>query len=124
MNTTHTSEPAAAAATSAHHPIVATRRLLPLDADGGMLAHALVYLATQPLPVAGDRPARTQWLAGLYRVMASAAPEINVTSEDVRHALAFHIGVPLEIIDHQRHIETLRDAARSAVQGMRLVARD
>lgn len=107
--------------TSAPPPVIlATRRMLPMDADTHMVLHAQVFLATHALPPREDRAAQQQWLKGLYRVMASAGPAAILSDEDMVHALAFHCGLALtEVRGQMPNISRMREACESALSGLR-----
>lgn len=100
--------------------LLATRRLLPVEADAGMVMHAQVFLATHPVPERTDRPAQQRWLQGLYRLMASAAPLSSLSEEDMAHALAFHCGCTPEQIRGSLNLTHLREACESALSGLRV----
>ena len=102
---------------------VATRRMLPVDADLNMLMHGQIYLATHPLPPREDRSAQQQWLKGLYRVMAASSPPAHISNEDIVHALAFHTSRDPGEIRASLHVPQLRDACESAMEGLRIFPR-
>jgi hypothetical protein len=110
-----------AAAFQARSAVPGSRRLLPLEANMDMLLHAQLFMATHELPPREDRTAQLLWIRKLYRVMAAAGPSLEVSEEDVLHALAHHCGCEPHDIGEQTNVTRLRAVCESATTGMRVV---
>jgi hypothetical protein len=100
---------------------VASRRLLPLEADMAMLLHAQLFMATHELPSRENRTAQLLWIRKLYRVMAAVSPMLEVSEEDVVHALAHHCGCGPHDLGEQANVTRLRAVCESAITGLRVV---